>query len=157
MKLPKWVFIIVVLSMTMILSITACTTFHGITPISPKVGDPYLFPTVESLQPTLRWQPVSDPESSYDLVIYEGITITPQTGGEVKRAVGERVYYREGLRETAHQIEQPLKPDTEYYWAVRIRRGAQVAEWSHYDYRLFTGMVSVKGTKLPFRFQTPKT
>jgi hypothetical protein len=48
-------------------------------------------PAVDSLQPILRWQPVEEPEVSYDVIIYEGIV--KKTFATLKRAVGEMVYY----------------------------------------------------------------
>lgn len=78
-----------------LLGLTACsTTFHGVTVISPPPSTANMNwppPAVDSLQPILRWQPVEEPEVSYDVIIYEGIV--KKTFATLKRAVGEMVYY----------------------------------------------------------------
>ena len=138
MRLWKLVFVIAGLG------VTACTTFHEVKAIYPGVGNPNLSPTtVSSLQPTLKWQPISESDGSYDLVIYEGIT-------------GEGVYYRLGLTETEHTVAQPLKPATRYYWAVRVRSGGQVSDWSRYSYDAYYGFGFVLARNVPFWFQTPE-
>lgn len=88
------------------------------------------------------------------MIIYEGLVT--KSFSEVKRIVGETVYYCEGLQGTEHQVIQPLKPDTEYYWSVRVRRGAQVSDWSRYNYFVFLGLGYQEGRNLLFRFRTPK-
>ena len=127
-----------------LLALVACsiTKIHGVTPISPKGGlsswsrRPL---TVESLEPTFRWEPVPEQDARYDFIIYESHGITA--------AVGREVYYREGLQEPEHTIEVELKPKREYFWSVRMRRGEEVSEWSRYTYT---------PDEYPFfRFRTP--
>ena len=67
---------------------------------------------VESLAPQFKWQPGSESETRYDLVIFD----TTSSGKP-----GRSVYYREGLEIAEHKIEQPLQPDAIYYWTVRSR------------------------------------
>jgi hypothetical protein len=106
------------------------------------------------LQPTFRWEASSDAES-YDFVIYEGIKTESFWEG-TKRTVGREVYYRERLQGTEHQVDEPLKPDAEYYWSVRTRRDSRVSRWSLYNYFLFLGLGYVSATNQPFSFKTPK-
>jgi hypothetical protein len=141
------------------LGFTGCTTFHGITAITPKAGHPYNPTEVESLQPVLKWKPSSQIDATYDVIIYEGIEVVDQYSRrktDSKRVSGIEVYYREGLKETEHKVEEPLKPDKEYHWAVRVRERNKVSEWSSYDYFLFGGVAWVKGNNLWFMFKTPK-
>jgi len=142
-----------------LLLLSGCNTFHGVTVISPKVGDPRNPTKAESLQPILQWKASSQTDGTYDVTIYEGIVIATtldELRGQVKRAVGKMVYYREGIKETNHKVEEPLKPNHEYYWSVRVRQGDQVSQWSQYDYFLFAGVGYVKGEHLTFSFKTPK-
>ena len=135
------------------LALLGCTTYSGVKPIYPDVGNPKWPTLVDGLQPTFQWEARPDAES-YDFIIYEGIKI--QSGLATKRAVGREVYYREGLQGTKHQLEEPLKPASDYYWSVRVRRGSYVSPWSLYNYELFLGTAYMKGTNLPFIFQTPE-
>lgn len=136
------------------LLISGCTSFQAIKPVYPEVGNPN-FPTeTESLQPVFRWESTGG-EVSYDFIIYEGIKVESFLEG-VKRSVGKEVYYRQDLTVPEHKIEEPLKPDAEYYWSVRTRRGEDVSEWAIYDYTLFLGTAYVSFHNQPFIFKTPK-
>jgi hypothetical protein len=136
------------------LGLLGCTTFSGVKPIYPDVGNPNYLSSVDSLQPTFRWEAVPDAES-YDFIIYESIKTESFWEGS-KRSVGREVYYREELQGTEHRIEEPLRPNSEYYWSVRIRRGPEVSRWSLYHYQLFLGTGYVSATNQPFGFKTPK-
>ena len=73
------------------LGLTACTTFHGVTPIYPGVGNPNTYwPTVDSFQPILRWKPSPEPNVSYDLIIYEDVKSgSPWSLQGVERTAGK--------------------------------------------------------------------
>jgi hypothetical protein len=116
----------IVFFLTILFGIAACSTHQGITPVQPEVGH-YSPTVVESLYPTFRWQPLGEPETQYDLAIFE----VPASGQP-----GKSIYYREGLKETQHKTEESLKPNTNYYWSVRSRRGDSVSDWSTYDHKL---------------------
>ncbi|MHC4278011.1 MAG: hypothetical protein ACYSTI_11925 [Planctomycetota bacterium] len=125
MKLSRWI-------LAGLLALAACcptATIHGVTPISPEHGFPGAADhptTVETIQPTFRWEPVDERDARYDLIIYES--------HGVYAAVGREVYYREGLTDPEHTLEVPLQPNREYHWSVRVRRGEEVSEWSRFDY-----------------------
>jgi hypothetical protein len=148
--MKRWLFIITI----GLLGLTACTTFYGVTAINPKAGHPYNPTKVENLQPTLKWKSPTQADVTYDIIIFEGITTDHRQG--TKRAVGKMVYYRERIKETYHKVEDPLEPDKEYYWSVRVREGDKVTEWSRYDYFLYGVVAYVKGNNLWFMFKTPK-
>jgi hypothetical protein len=133
-----------------------CTSFSGVKPLYPKVGgDPNYPPTtVESLQPTFRWEPLPESDVTYDFIIYEAVI--EDTVLKPKRGVGREIYYREGLKETEHKIEEPLKPGAYYYWSVRKRKGQNVSNWSVYDYTFHWGAGYVKAKNQPFIFRAPK-
>jgi hypothetical protein len=134
------------------LALSSCTTFHGVTPIYPKAAAfTNIFPEVDSLQPTLIWEPVSEIDVTYDVVIYKAIITSAG-----QRMVGELVDYRERLSQSEYTPTPPLKLDTEYYWSVRVRKGDKVSNWSRYDYEAFFGIGHAWGANLPFRFKTPK-
>lgn len=135
--------------------LAGCTSYDLLKPVSPAVGNPRSDPEiVASLQPTLSWEQSSDVAVTYDLVIFECIKDESFWEG-TKRSVGDRVYYREALQQAAHTVELPLKPGTEYYWSVRIRKGTGVSEWSHYDYTVFLLLSYSKVSGSFFRFMIP--
>ena len=118
--------------------------------VAPAGGDPEP-QTVEpvSVTPTLRWTavaaPAGTPPAAYDLRIWRA-----EAGQPV-----ELVYQRTRLVGTAHTVEEPLLPSTEYRWSVRARiedaGGVRVSEWS-----------AAQAPRLPVvpnpfhaRFQTP--
>jgi hypothetical protein len=84
------------------------------------------YPLVESLQPTLEWEPLPRPRDqvpehevllarienvSYDLRIWEARDGHPE----------QLVYDRVGLREPRHRLEYTLAPATQYFWSFRAR------------------------------------
>lgn len=137
------------------LILVGCTTFHGIEPIYPKVGNPISPKGVNSLQPTFRWKPSPEPDVTYDIIIYECIKLKSFWRG-IERSVGREVYYRQGLKEAEHKINEPLKPDSEYYWSIRTRQGEKVSKWATYDYvdRL-SCLDCLRYWNLLFIFETP--
>ena len=106
----------------LILGILGCRNGYGpITPVSPLSTYMSPNPTVDSLRPILRWQPFSSDSVTYDVVIYK----------QYERTLpGERVYYREGISNTQHQVEDSLKPDTKYLWSVRARLQDRLTPWA---------------------------
>jgi hypothetical protein len=133
---------------------SSCTSFRGVKPLYPEPGNPGLPSKVDSLQPTFRWEPSSDAGVTYDFIVYECLKVSNWLKG-TKRSVGREIYYRQGLNSTEHKIEEPLKPDSEYFWSIRTRQGEKVSSWSLYDYTLFLGMGYTKATNQPFLFKTP--
>ncbi len=142
--MKRWMFIITI----GLLGLTACTTFHGVTAISPKVGHPYRPREVENLQPTLQWKYPSQGDETYDVIMFEANTGAPY--------IGKMVYYRERIKETYHKVEEPLEPGKEYCWSVRVRQGDEVSKWSRYTYYLYGFVAYLRGNNLLFYFRTPK-
>ena len=86
-----------------LMALVGCATPHVITPIYPQVGNPNIPAVVDSLQPTLKWQPADGGDVTYDLVIYEIIKTSSILEG-TKKALGREVYYRKGLAGTEHRL-----------------------------------------------------
>jgi hypothetical protein len=142
--------------MVSMLLFTGCLSYHIAKPVYPKNGNPNKTPhRITSLQPQLSWVPSGETGVTYDLVIHEG-TVDQSFWKGVKRILGDQVYYRENITGNSHKVEMPLKPDTEYYWALRVRRGDEKSQWSKYDYTLFLGLTYMKVSDAYFRFKTPK-
>jgi len=136
---------------------SGCFSYHVIKPANPRVGNPNMNPILTtSLQPALSWVALPDTEITYDLIIYEGLKDESFWKG-VKRSIGDQVYYREGIRGNHHIVETVLKPNTEYYWSVRTRKGNDISEWSRYDYSLFLVFSYMRVSDSYFRFRTPDT
>jgi hypothetical protein len=128
--------------------LAGCTSFSGVKPVYPKVGDPDSPQMVESLQPTFQWESHPDAET-YDFII------TDPKAGSFADGTLKPVYYREALTGTKHRVEEPLTPNTVYFWSVRTRRGSNVSPWSRYNYSVETGVHTRTATNQPFRFKTP--
>jgi len=137
-----------------------------------------LFTEVDSLQPTLKWEPFPRPRDrkkgneallnkisdvSYDLKIWE-----------VKNDFPARlVYDKTGLLEAAHRLSVPLRSGTKYSWTFRARYKlagrSQVTRWafsnipsnvpSDYPVRRSGGNCELDAIPITnyFRFMTPDT
>jgi hypothetical protein len=135
--------------------ITGCTSYHIVKPVSPSVGNPNRDPAeVTSLQPTLTWEASPDTSVTYDLIIYEGRKDESFWKG-TKRSIVDTAYYQEALTINSHTLQTALKPKTEYYWSVRVRRGNETSEWARYDYTVFLVLSYIKVRDAFFRFRTP--
>ena len=129
----------------------------GFAPIYP-VYSFWAAPKVDSLQPTLIWEPVPgrhdmpqpiwdwSPETKpfiaapferirnvrYDLKIWR--MVTDNLWRDREEFPEEVVYERKGIEGTSHKLLQPLEPDTWYVWSVRARfeldGKSRVSEWS---------------------------
>ena len=117
--------------------------------------------TIDTLRPTLRWQSFPrqtdvrlQPEEMgrvinvrYDLIIASEYNLAPF----------EVVYRREGLTDSAHKVQMPLRSATHYFWTVRARfqlDGRQrVTEWSSTDYMVRDRFTAP--TNKSYRFKTP--
>jgi len=146
--MKHWFFILTI----GLLGLSACSTFPVLKPIYPvAMTTPVV---VDSVQPTLQWKPAKESNVMYDVIIYDVITAKPPA--ESKAAMGKVVYYREGIKESQHKIEDPLKPNTEYFWSVRFRQGEKVSAWSTYSYFVYFGVASASGRNVPFMLKTPE-
>lgn|SRR5215467_7887558 len=143
------------LSLGFVLSVlSSCTSiaFRVITPISPLPSVDNHYPSADSLRPTFRWQPFAE-ATAYDLVIYESLEATYVEGLNIRstRLVGKRIYFREGLKDTEHTIEEPLLAGRKYVWSVRAHQNDRVTSWATYSF----GGPDRSGTNQFFGFETP--
>ena len=126
--------------------------YKGVTPISPKVTQSG-FPTIESLTPEFRWKPCPKQGVSYDFVLYEAATYSfDQAIPRYMR--GRLAAYEEGLTEARWQPDTPLKPDTRYFWSVRMREGDTVSHWSTQSHSTFLLIYASWGSGQWFQFKT---
>jgi len=134
---------------------------------------------VDSLQPTLRWEPFPGTTEAYpgaevkpfvvvDQNLISDITYDLKIWAVSKGAPGEVVYEREGIVGPSHRLETPLQPKTKYDWSVRARfkldGKTRVTEWSLSQLPCLHGFTCARveaqrtGTIPPrnyYRFQTP--
>jgi len=136
---------------------------------------------VDSLQPTLQWEPFPGTTEAYagagvkpfvvvDQSLVSDITYDMKIWAVSKGAPGEVVYEREGIVGPSHRIETPLQPKTKYNWSVRGRfkldGKTRVTEWSlsqipclpSYGLACARGAAQLTGTIPPlnyYRFRTP--
>jgi hypothetical protein len=122
-----------------------------------NLGDFLNWPTVDSLQPTLRWQPFpgeheheipslligpgfykgtgeAKPFVEVDLGLVSEVKYDLRIWTVLEGIPGELAYEIEGLTGPFHKLERPLKPSAEYYWSVRARFSLdgqlRLSEWS---------------------------
>lgn len=160
----------------------------GLRPLDPPVmksGRRLDSPTVASVQPTLRWTALAVVGGSTQDTItpsFEGIEASKigdvsydlRVWRVVEGDPADRVYERFDLKAPFHRLEEPLNPDTQYYWSVRVRfrldGETRLSEWSmSLDPRkspnpltpdLSGQRIARKTGRIPatnyFRFETPK-
>lgn len=103
----------------------------GPKPVEPgtQEGSLWVVPDVETTTPELTWEPLVPsseglrPEHA-ELAHLESLTYELCVRGKVSLPDdphGRCIYRRKGLTQTAHRIEEPLHPDTRYWWDVRAR------------------------------------
>jgi hypothetical protein len=136
--------------------LSGCTSIgetSGIKPSSP----PYWYsfysgvPEVDSLTPTLKWEPLETENIDGDLTdIRYDVDIFTVSGLLFQDETVD--YHKEDIVETSLVVESPLQPDKRYFWRIRAKykqNGREVTgDWnSRSDLR--TGVS-------PYFFDTPK-
>ena len=134
-------------------SIECDKRYSGVTPLSPEVTTSG-FPKTSNLSPEFRWQGSSRPDVSYDLVIFEAATFSIDriTSDHMK---GRLVEYIEDIKGTNWRLDTSLKPETKYYWSVRLRDGGRVSRWSTQSHFGFIIVAMWSGSGQWFQFETP--
>lgn len=152
-------------------------SFFGLRPEYPGVRGPltgdkligewFEWTKVDSLQPTLRWEPFPRPQdreaSGLDLrnrvytVTYD-LKISRGAPDFAKSRSMELIYERSGLTAPYHKLEQSLEPNRKYFWAIRARfeldGDPRRTEWgtTHYLGRKLANIPN----HYSYRFKTPK-
>ncbi len=130
----------------------SCTKqFRGITPVRPT--EVRGFKTADRLDPLFQWQPSTDPQVTYDAVIYEAADYKGRNG--TNYIMGRLTAYRQGLTGPQWQIDRPLTPGQKYYWSVRLRKGETVSNWSTYSFFNFFLIGFSSGSGQWFSFAAP--
>jgi hypothetical protein len=131
-----------------------CTgRYRGVTPLAP--GDQQTgFPTAASLTPEFRWKACGRKDVSYDLVVYEAATFRVNGALQSQHTRGRVAFYVEDLKQPSWQPQTALKPDTRYYWSVRLRDGDTVSDWSTVSHSTFLLVYMSSGQGEWFRFKT---
>ncbi len=132
-----------------------CISWHsGIKPIDPSSGIYILAPKVNSLQPTIKWEPfdLSKSNSVEDLRYQLIVLATGFSSGKV-------VYSKKDISGTSHTLESPLQPSTIYGWRVRPiykKNGQEITgDWSGFN---FIGVIPPYfgwAFRNPYFFDTP--
>jgi len=91
------------------------------------------YPDVVDGRPQLAWKPSTAAGVTYDVAIYESLTLTVDLP-TAPRARGALVAYAEALPEPSFKPQQPLAPGKRYMWSVRLRNGDTVTSWSTTGY-----------------------
>ncbi len=162
-------------ALTWIVGCARPVAVYGLRPEYPEAYEKFV--KVESLQPTLRWEPFPRPQDresdkegwlkrignvTYDLKIWRADEENPV------EYPGQLVYLRRGLPEPSHKIESSLKPSTKYFWTVRARFEIEgeprVTEWGVMVLALFdpywsgaptASRLSLVPNPRHYRFKTP--
>lgn len=100
--------------------------------LSPPIPGEFLVMAqsrVDSLRPTMSWEPFSGSNVTYDLRIWRAGRLGPDA----------LVYSRTNLDQASHKLETALEPSTLYYWSVRAHFSEQgserITEWSRRSVR----------------------
>jgi len=113
-------------------------------------------PQVDSLRPTFRWEGININEGeTWDFAIWDAIHMQHLGRPTVRDYTpGERIYYREGLKETSHMPDIRLLPLKKYFWSVKLSSAEQ---WTTFDWKYmnaYTGGWARVSNSL-FLFETP--
>ena len=125
--------------------------YQGVEPLQPPETQNG-FPLVETLRPLLEWKPAKRPEVTYDVAIYESLTLSYATLDK-EMLHGPLVRYAEGLKEPRYVPPMPLAPGKRYTWLVRLRDKDVVSTWSTSREQGLFGVVRHSGRT--FGFTTP--
>ena len=137
----------------------------GLYPKAPPVSRTGLsllldFVEVDTLTPTFSWQPLAiraDRKTAMEPARIENITYEIRIWRVIRRDGDKLVYLAEKLTTTEHRLEQPLDPDTRYYWSVRahfeIDGRKRTTEWTLAGYLLRNEAVPNDSC---LRFKTPE-
>lgn len=130
---------------------------RGVRALEPAVQRDDFAPA-PSLTPLLGWTPSSDPDVTYDVVVFEALPIGRPSLNR-SHILGPVVELAQGIEAPRYEIKGNLKPSTNYYWSVRLRKGDTVSGWSTVSYRYFAFLViaavSGSGSGVYFGFRTP--
>jgi len=136
--------------------LTCSETSRGVELVAP-VGPGMTFPTTESLTPLLEWKPSTRKDVTYDVAIYESLSVeNPFMNVRVNRMLGALAAYAEGLTEPRFVPATPLKPSRKYEWSVRLRSGDTVSTWSTTNFSLNLLIASKSESNQLFAFETPE-
>lgn len=138
---------------------------YGLKPDYPIARHNYMddgiaFVTVDSLQPTLRWE--SFPRSQDDVLVervkYVTYDLQVWKTGESDQGA-ELVYERTALPTPFHTIDRPLSPSAKYLWSVRARFDLEgkprLTEWGRPSGRYVFRRLNVIPNLYIYRFETP--
>lgn len=139
-------------SLTVLFFLSGCSvSYNGLKPVYPS--PPISFKRgVDSLTPTLAWEAYPGQNVEYELRIFEEEVSTESTLG-LHRRYPSLVYSRSEISGTQHKVEEPLKPNHYYMWAIKPTGDEH--EWSSYDYFYFFVIAWGYGENLPYSFRTP--
>lgn len=130
-------------------------TFQGVVPLLPE--DTHTgFPTTASLTLHLEWKPSKDEGITYDVAVYESLTLGLLDIPGASRQRGKLMAYAEGLKEPKLQLGTPLHPGRKYLWSVRLRKGDFVSTWSVSSYFAFFIVGWASGSGQWYGFTTPE-
>ena len=137
----------------------------GLYPTAPPVSRSGLsllleFVEVDTLTPTFSWKPLTiraDRTTGMKPARIENITYEIRIWRVIRNDGGKLVYLGQNLTTTEHRLEQPLDPDTRYYWSVRahfeIDGRKRTTEWTLAGYLLRNEAVPNDSC---LRFKTPE-
>lgn len=137
------------------LFLPGCVAWHsGVRPIEPQGQMRFPGTTVDSLKPTLKWEP-SDLEKSSEVedLRYHLVIFKPEGGFSLKTII---VYEKKDISGTSHTLETSLEPNTQYYWRIRPvykKKGQEITgDWNGFSY--ISLIESAFGR--PYFFKTPE-
>lgn len=179
----------VILGFFPVYMLAGCTYVISETHIGPRAVSPVVpslasntVTTVTSLNPLLEWEnlPIGATQKwevciwdhskaqrttqSYGYNAGMGVNFLPhpyvETGGGSNSTFGELVYCEKDISTSSHHVKVTLKPDTLYWWSVRIRVEDKVSAWASRseEDRSMNGFTNrqLSYSNWPFVFRTSK-
>lgn len=136
-------------------AVTCDEIYQGLEPLLPA-GTGNRFPTTDALAPVLAWKPAGRPGVSYDVAIYESLSLAEVLPDH--RVRGALVTYAEKLQQPMYSPTVPLLAGTKYEWTVRVRDPDTdtVSTWSATSYPWLPLSQPPGRSGRGFGFETPK-
>ena len=137
----------------------------SIKPIYPEMNPGFVsrYQTITNHSPEWKWKDnrkdLKKDGLTFDVCIFEtpyrSIEDIKKKNYQTQTSWGIPVYSTNNLATNFHQGAIKLKPDTYYNWAVRIRDGESVSEWSFFNQEIWIFSVELIYNNIPFGFKTP--
>jgi hypothetical protein len=140
-------------------SLAGCVAWNiGVKPVDPPGKMVMPPPVVNSLNPTLTWEPSELEKSSEVEDLHYHLVVLKLEGGFFSKMI--IVYEKNDMRGITYTFETPLEPHTRYFWRIRpiYKQGGKeiTGDWNGFSYIYLTPIVWGWAFGNPYFFETPE-